>query len=58
VLGEVLALLDLGDPQIQIHRELEKRRRRRRRSGGGGGVTDCREGGEEEEVDPVLVPGV
>lgn len=41
VLGEVLALLDLGDPQIQIHGWLGGRR-----TGGGGFRAEARTGGE------------
>ena len=52
MLSEVLALLDLGDPQIQIHRELEERRRRRADGEGGFGAELSRivgRGREEEE---------
>ena len=45
MLGEVLALLDLGDPQIQIHGGAAANRVRAIRGGGAGGLGGAVEGG-------------
>jgi len=53
VLGEVLALLDLGDPQIQIHGGAAANRVRAIWGGGSGGLGGAVEGGG----DPLLAIG-